>query len=92
MNYDRRFVVKPGAKVRLGKVDPGFKEKHEESHKRATSEIQKHVERLAAMKTHPLPIYLQRFFGQRLTTQLHASPNTVASYRDTFRLLLKGAK
>ena len=45
----------------------------------------------SAMKTHPLPIYLQRFFSERLATQLHASPNTVASYRDTFRLLLKYA-
>jgi integrase/recombinase XerD len=41
------------------------------------------------MKTYPLPIYLQRFFTERLATQLRASPNTVASYRDTFRLLLK---
>ncbi|MGA9723646.1 MAG: tyrosine-type recombinase/integrase [Candidatus Binatus sp.] len=43
------------------------------------------------MKTHPLPIYLQRFFSERLATQLHASPNTVTSYRDSFRLLLKYA-
>jgi hypothetical protein len=43
------------------------------------------------MKTHPLPIYLQRFFSERLAMQLHASPNTVASYRETFRLLLKYA-
>jgi site-specific recombinase XerD len=41
------------------------------------------------MKTHPLAIYLQRFFTERLATQLRASPNTVTSYRDTFRLLLK---
>ena len=41
------------------------------------------------MKTYPLPIHVQRFFTDRLATQLHASPNTVASYRDTFRLLLK---
>jgi len=34
---------------------------------------------------------VQRFFTERLETQLHASPNTVASYRDTFRLLLKYA-
>ena len=34
---------------------------------------------------------MQRFFTERLATQLHASPNTVASYRDTFRLLLKYA-
>lgn len=31
---------------------------------------------------------LQRFFVDRLTGQLGASPHTVASYRDTFRLLL----
>ena len=43
------------------------------------------------MKTYPLPIYLQRFFTERLTSQLSASQNTVASYRDTFRLLLKYA-
>jgi integrase/recombinase XerD len=44
-----------------------------------------------AMKRYLLPIYVQRFFTERLATQLHASPNTVASYRDTFRLLLKYA-
>ena len=43
------------------------------------------------MKMHPLPIYLQRFFTERLATQLKASPNTIASYRDTFRLLLSFA-
>ncbi len=47
MNYRKRFVIKPGAKVRLDKIDPGFKDKHDESHKRATKEIQKNVERLA---------------------------------------------
>lgn len=43
------------------------------------------------MRTWPLPVYLQRFFTERLISQLAASPNTVASYRDTFRLLLKYA-
>jgi site-specific recombinase XerD len=43
------------------------------------------------MKTYPLPIYVQRFFTERLATQLRASQNTVVSYRDTFRLLLKYA-
>ena len=33
----------------------------------------------------------QRFFTERLGTQLKASPNTIISYRDTFRLLLKYA-
>jgi site-specific recombinase XerD len=35
-----------------------------------------------------LPALLQRFFTDRLHSQLGASPHTVASYRDTFRLLL----
>ena len=35
---------------------------------------------------------LTRFFTQRLIQQRHASPHTVASYRDTFRLLLKFSK
>lgn len=43
------------------------------------------------MRTYPLPIYLQRFFTERLAAQLHASSNTIASYRDTFRLLLRYA-
>jgi len=43
------------------------------------------------MKTYPLPIYVQRFFSERLASQLRASPNTIASYRDTFRLLLRYA-
>ncbi len=42
--------------------------------------------------TYPLPVYVQRFFTERLLTQMQASPNTVSSYRDTFRLLLKYAK
>jgi integrase/recombinase XerD len=43
------------------------------------------------MRTYPLPIYLQRFFTERLAAQFHASSNTIASYRDTFRLLLRYA-
>ncbi len=31
---------------------------------------------------------LQTFFTDRLTRQLQASPRTIASYRDTLRLLL----
>ena len=34
---------------------------------------------------------LERFFTQRLTAQRQASPHTIASYRDTFRLLLQFA-
>jgi site-specific recombinase XerD len=32
---------------------------------------------------------LERFFSERLLSQRRASPNTVAAYRDTFRLLLR---
>jgi len=35
-----------------------------------------------------LPALVQRFFTDRLQSQLGASPHTVASYRDAFRLLL----
>jgi site-specific recombinase XerD len=35
-----------------------------------------------------LPGLVQRFFTDRLCAQLAASPNTIAAYRDTFRLLL----
>jgi integrase/recombinase XerD len=35
---------------------------------------------------------LQAFFTDRLVRQRHASPHTIASYRDTFRLLLKFVK
>ena len=31
---------------------------------------------------------LQAFFSERLIGQRHASPHTIAAYRDTFRLLL----
>jgi len=38
------------------------------------------------------PCLLQQFFVQRLMQQLHASPRTVAAYRDSFRLLLAFAR
>ncbi len=38
-----------------------------------------------------LPALVQQFFTDRLCTQMEASPNTIASYRDTFRLLLRFA-
>jgi integrase/recombinase XerD len=43
------------------------------------------------MKVSTLSAYLQRFFTERLVAQLKASPNTIISYRDTFRLLLRYA-
>jgi site-specific recombinase XerD len=38
--------------------------------------------------TATLPVLLENFFTQRLISQRQASPHTIASYRDTFRLLL----
>lgn len=38
-----------------------------------------------------LSALIQSFFTERLYTQMDASPHTIASYRDTFRLLLKFA-
>jgi len=38
------------------------------------------------------PVLLTRFFSQRLMQQRQASPHTISSYRDTFRLLLHFAK
>lgn len=43
------------------------------------------------MTTPSFSALLQRFFTDRLLGQLGASPHTVASYRDTFRLLLRFA-
>ena len=45
------------------------------------------------MKKNPeFPAMLEAFFTDRLMRQRQASPNTIASYRDTFSLLLKFAK
>ena len=43
------------------------------------------------MTTATLPALIQQFFTDRLCTQMEASPNTIAGYRDTFRLLLRFA-
>ena len=43
------------------------------------------------MTTTTLPALIQQFFTDRLSSQMEASPNTVASYRDTFRMLLRFA-
>ena len=49
MDYRKRFVVEPGARVRLGKIDPAFKDKHE-SHETAAPELHKHIERRAKLQ------------------------------------------
>ena len=43
------------------------------------------------MTTPDFPALFQRFFIDRLGSQMEASPNTIAGYRDTFRLLLRFA-
>lgn len=44
------------------------------------------------MKTNSFQSLLQRFFLERLMNQMNASPCTISSYRDTFRLFLKYMK
>ena len=43
------------------------------------------------MKTADFPRLVAAFFTDRLMQQLQASPHTIASYRDTFRLLVRRA-
>jgi integrase/recombinase XerD len=43
------------------------------------------------MKAVSFPALLQRFFTDRLCTQMEASRHTIAGYRDTFRLLIQYA-
>lgn len=45
MDYRKKFVVEPGAKVRLAKIDASYHGKHE-SHQKALPEIEKHVARI----------------------------------------------
>jgi PPK2 family polyphosphate:nucleotide phosphotransferase len=45
MDYRKKFIVRPGSKVRLDRIDPAFKDKHD-SHEQALPEIAKHVERM----------------------------------------------
>ena len=43
---------------------------------------------MTSRETYALPAHVQRFFAEWLIDWKEASPHTVASYRDTFRLLL----
>jgi polyphosphate kinase 2 (PPK2 family) len=45
MDYRKNFMVEPGAKVSLSKIDPSYTGKYE-THEKALPEIQKHVERM----------------------------------------------
>ena len=49
MNYRKRFLVEPGAKVRLANIDPSDTGRHE-SHEQALAETQKRVARMDALQ------------------------------------------
>lgn len=49
MDYREKFVVEPGAKVRLAKIDPSYAGKHKSDDK-ALPEIQKNVERMEKLQ------------------------------------------
>jgi PPK2 family polyphosphate:nucleotide phosphotransferase len=49
MNYRKKFVVEPGAKVRLGKISADYSGKHE-SHETAVKETAGEVERMARLQ------------------------------------------
>jgi PPK2 family polyphosphate:nucleotide phosphotransferase len=65
MDYRKSFMVEPGAKVRLSKIDPSYKGKHE-THAKATAETNAHIERLEKLQyllyadgSHSLLVVLQ---------------------------------
>jgi len=45
MDYRKKFIVEPGNKVRLDRIDPAFKGRHE-SHEQALPKIARNVERM----------------------------------------------
>ena len=49
MDFRKKFVVKPGAKFRLGDIDPAYKGEHE-SHESAAAEIARHIASLARLQ------------------------------------------
>ncbi len=49
MKYYRQFMVQPGTKVKLDRIDAGFKDKHE-SHEEALPEIEKHRQKLGELQ------------------------------------------
>jgi len=49
MEYRERFIVEPGTRVRLSKIDPSYRGKHE-THEKALPEIRAHVERMAELQ------------------------------------------
>lgn len=65
MHYSSRFIVKPGERVDLERIDPGFKGKHDDK-KDAAGEMERDIEQLCALQyllyagnAHSLLIVLQ---------------------------------
>jgi PPK2 family polyphosphate:nucleotide phosphotransferase len=49
MNYRKKFMVEPGTKVHLSKIDPSYTGDYE-THAKAAPEIAKHIERMAKLQ------------------------------------------
>jgi polyphosphate kinase 2 (PPK2 family) len=49
MDFRKKFVVRPGAKVRLGDIDPAYKGEHE-SHQTGAAELARHTASLAQLQ------------------------------------------
>jgi PPK2 family polyphosphate:nucleotide phosphotransferase len=49
MSYHKKFLVEPGQKVRLDKIDPAFTGQHE-SHESALPKIEKHIARMEKLQ------------------------------------------
>jgi hypothetical protein len=49
MDFRQKFVEKPGAKVRLGDIDPAYKGEHD-SHQTGAAELARHTASLAQLQ------------------------------------------
>jgi hypothetical protein len=75
MDFRKKFVVKPGAKVRLGDIDPAYKGEHE-SHQTGAAELSPHRKsRTTAIQT----------LCRRQTFVTHCLARSRCGKRDTTR-------
>ncbi len=49
MDYLKKFCVKPGSRINLSKIDPGFSDQHE-SHKHALPEMKRYVKKMEELQ------------------------------------------
>jgi hypothetical protein len=54
MDFRKKFVVKPGAKVKLGDIDPAYIGEHE-SYQSGSAEITRHAASLALLNINSTP-------------------------------------